>query len=157
MIDHGVTLGDRASHLTSLPYQLAVAALMPEAMYDVAQSPANVPEPVAALMAKTRVTQNERLLARYPKIWPAHVRVAASSGAVHEREVEHIPGDIREPFDTRQVRDKFRRFVTPMLGEEGATRMLSLASTALDREAAAAELVEAIEQACGAHSTPPHR
>jgi hypothetical protein len=44
-----------------------------------------------------------------------------------------------------------------MLGEEGATRMLSLASTALDREAAAAELVEAIEQACGAHSTPPHR
>ena len=39
MIDHGVVAGDRASHLTSLPYQLAVAALAPDAALDVAQSP----------------------------------------------------------------------------------------------------------------------
>jgi len=159
MLDHGVRAGDRASHLTSLPYQLGVAALTPDAMFDVGQSPAAVPEPVAALMGKVMVTQNERLLARYPKTWPAHVRVATSSGAVHEREVEHIPGDIRDPFDARQVNDKFRRFVTPVLGAEGAARMLDLASAALDREGAASQLSDAIEQVCGAHapsqSSPP--
>ena len=31
MIDHGVTAGDRFSHLTSVPYQMAVAALAPDA------------------------------------------------------------------------------------------------------------------------------
>ena len=152
MLDHGVKAGDRASHLTSLPYQLALAALMPEAMFDVGQSPAAIPEPVAALMAKVMVTQNERLLARYPKVWPAHVRVATASGAVHEREVEHIPGDIRAPFDARQVNDKFRRFVAPVPGEEGAARMLGLASAALDRREAASELVDAIEQVCAEHA-----
>ncbi len=149
MLDHGVKAGDRASHLTSLPYQLALAALTPEAMFDVAQAPAAIPEPVAALMGKVMVTQNERLLARYPKVWAAHVRVATSSGAVHEREVEHILGDIREPFDVRQVNAKFRRFVTPVLGEEGAARMLTLASAALDDAPVAARLVAAIEKVCG--------
>jgi 2-methylcitrate dehydratase PrpD len=148
MLDHGVKAGDRASHLTSLPYQLALAALTPDAVFDVGQSPAAIPELVAALMGKVMVTQNERLLARYPKTWPAHVRVATSSGAVHEREIEHIPGDIREPFDARQVNDKFRRFVTPVLGEEGAARVLALASAALDDGPDAARLLEAIEEAC---------
>src|SRR5262249_31413610 len=75
MLHHGVKVGDRASFLTSLPYRLALAALDPDAAFDVTQSPATVPEPVAALMAKVTVTQNERLLACYPKVWPAHVRV----------------------------------------------------------------------------------
>ncbi len=149
MLDHGVKAGDRASHLTSLPYQLAVAALTPEAMFEVGQSPASIPEPVAALMAKVMVTQNERLLARYPKVWPAHVRVATSSGATHEREVEHVPGDVRAPFDAGQLKRKFLRFVTPALGAEGAARLHALASATLDREGAASELMDAIEQACG--------
>jgi 2-methylcitrate dehydratase PrpD len=148
MIDHGVKAGDRASHLTSLPYQMALAVLDPDASFDVGQSPAVVPEPVAALMAKVTVTQNERLLARYPKVWPAHVRVAMRSGAVHEREVEHVPGDIRQPFGAAQVRDKFSRFVTPVLGAEGAAGMAKLASGALDDAKAPLQLFEAIEQAC---------
>jgi 2-methylcitrate dehydratase PrpD len=148
MIDHGVKAGDRASHLTSLPYQMALAVLDPAASFDVGQSPAAVPGPVAALMARITVTQNERLLARYPKVWPAHVRVATRSGAVHEREVEHVPGDIRQPFDAAQVRNKFSRFVTPVLGAEGAARMAKLASGALDDAKAPLQLFEAIEQAC---------
>jgi 2-methylcitrate dehydratase PrpD len=148
MIDHGVVAGDRASHLTSLPYQMALAILAPEATHDVGQSPAAVPAPVAELMAKITVTQNERLLARYPKIWPAHVRVATKSGKVHEKEVEHVPGDIRDPFDAAQVKDKFRRFVTPVLGQDGAARMEARASRALDDGQAALDLLATIEQAC---------
>ena len=33
MIDHGVTAGDRFSHLTSVQYQMAVAALAPDLAY----------------------------------------------------------------------------------------------------------------------------
>jgi 2-methylcitrate dehydratase PrpD len=148
MLDHGVRAGDRASHLTSLPYQMALGVLDPAATFDVAQSPAVLAEPVESLMAKITVTQNERLLARYPRIWPAHVRVATRSGAVQVKEIEHVPGDLRQPFDAAQVRDKFARFVTPVLRAEGAARMAKLASAALDNGEAPLQLLAALEQAC---------
>jgi len=156
MIDHGVTAGDRASHLTSLPYQMAVAVLMPDAAFDVAQSPDSIPGPIAALMAKVKVTPNERLLARYPRVWPAHVRVATASGTVHEKEVEHVPGDVRLPFDDLQVRDKFRRFSVPVAGAEAAARLAALAATSLDQERAALALIDLIERACASVHTPNH-
>src|SRR5262249_30807062 len=105
-------------------------------------------ESVAALMAKVTVTQNERLLARYPKVWPAHVRVVTAAGETHEREVEYVPGDVRAPFDAAQAKDKFRRFAAPVLGREGSERMLVLAGAALDQARGAHELVDAIERAC---------
>src|SRR5262249_50492960 len=151
MLAHGGRAGDRASHLTSLPYQMALAVLDPDAAFDVAQSPAEVSAPVAALMAKVTVTQNERLLARYPKVWPAHVRVATVAGKVHEQEVEDVPGDLRLPFDDAKVKDKFPRFGTPMLGE-GTEKMLGLAAGALSDEQGARETVEAIERICGSSS-----
>src|SRR5205807_10194275 len=40
MIDHGVVAGDRASHLTSVQYQMAVAALEPGGAFDVCRLPA---------------------------------------------------------------------------------------------------------------------
>jgi 2-methylcitrate dehydratase PrpD len=152
MLDHGVKAGDRASFLTSLPYQLAVAALAPAAAFDVGQSSAAVAEPVAALMAKVLVTQNERLLARYPKVWPAHVRVATVAGQTHELEVEYVPGDVRVPFDAVQVKEKFRRFASPVLGGEGAEAMLALAAAALDEGDAPLRLFDAIERACVDHA-----
>src|SRR5262249_17820677 len=42
MIDHGVVAGDRASFLTSLPYQMAAAALAPATLDDLSQMKANV-------------------------------------------------------------------------------------------------------------------
>jgi 2-methylcitrate dehydratase PrpD len=152
MLDHGVKAGDRASHLTSLPYQMALAALAPEAAYEAGQAPAAVPEPVATLMGKVIVTQNERLLARYPKVWPAHVRVATRSGETREREVEYVPGDVRRPFDSAQVKEKFHRFVAPALGREGSETMLALAAAALDHAGGANVLMDAIERAsCSPH------
>jgi len=148
MLDHGVKVGDRASFLTSLPYQLAVAALEPDAAFDVGQSPAAVAEPVAALMKKVMVTQNERLLARYPKVWPAHVRVATVAGETYEQEVEYVPGDVRLPFDAAHVKEKFRRFAAPVLGRERTEAMLALAAATLEPGDASLRLFDAIEQAC---------
>src|SRR5215467_6062395 len=46
MIDHGVVAGDRASHLTSVQYAMAAAALAPEMASDVQQKPTDLPPPV---------------------------------------------------------------------------------------------------------------
>jgi 2-methylcitrate dehydratase PrpD len=148
MLDHGIKVGDRASFLTSLPYQLALAALDPDAAFDVAASPAEVRAPVAALMAKVTVTQNERLLARYPRVWPAHVRVVTVAGETHEQEVEYVPGDVRRPFGTEEVRQKFRRFAASVLGLGGTDEMLTLAAQTLVEPDAPLRLFDAIEQAC---------
>jgi 2-methylcitrate dehydratase PrpD len=147
MIDHGVKAGDRASFLTSLPYQMALAAFDPAAMFDVQRSPEQVSPEVGALMAKIAVAPNERLLARYPKVWSAHVRVVTTAGATHEQEVDYVPGDVRMPFDDAQVRAKLRKFVTPVLGEERSEAMLTLAAGALDHADGARKLVRAIEGA----------
>src|SRR5262252_8072423 len=77
MIDHGVVAGDRASHLTSVQFAMAAAALAPEIAFDVQQAPPDLPPPVRALMAKIKVEADEHLLAGYPETWPARVRVAA--------------------------------------------------------------------------------
>jgi 2-methylcitrate dehydratase PrpD len=146
MIDHGVVAGDRASHLTSVQYCMAVAALAPELAFDVQQAPPEPPPAVRGFMAKTTVEPDERLLADYPRTWPARVRVAAGS-ARHERTVTHVPGDPARAFDRARVHEKFLRFAAPVLGAEGAERMLARGHDAL----AAGEfalLLDEIERTC---------
>src|SRR5438105_1976748 len=46
MIDHGVVAGDRVSHLTSVQYCMALAALAPKAAFDIQQAPAKIPSAV---------------------------------------------------------------------------------------------------------------
>ncbi len=115
MIDHGVVAGDRASHLTSLPFCLAVAAIAPEMAFDVQHSPADLPPGVRDFMSKVKIEADERLLVDYPRTWPARVRVVAGS-AVHERPVAHVPGDPAWAFGRVHSETKFLRFVLPVFG-----------------------------------------
>ena len=153
MIDHGVVAGDRASHLTSMQYAMATAALAPEMAFDVQQTPPDLPPPVRALMAKIKVEADERLLADYPASWPARVRVAAGSTR-HAREVTHVPGDPARPFDRTRVREKFLRFTQPMLGVETAERILARCSDVL-ATGEFSQLMDEIERACSAASPSP--
>ena len=124
MIDHGVMAGDRASHLTSLPYQMAVAAVAPDAALDVAQSPQAVAEPLRALMQRITVVGDDALLADYPAAWPARISVA-TSGGTREHAVTHVPGDPVRPLDRQQLTSKFLSLVTPAIGRERAEDMFS--------------------------------
>jgi 2-methylcitrate dehydratase PrpD len=130
MIDHGVVAGDRASHLTSLPYCMAVAAVAPELAFDVQQSPPDLPPAVRAFMAKIKVEADEGLLADYPRTWPARVCVVAGA-ARHERLVTHVPGDPARPFDRAREREKFLNLVGPIFGEQKAEHILARCSEAL--------------------------
>jgi 2-methylcitrate dehydratase PrpD len=145
MIDHGVTAGDRASHLTSVQYCMAVAALAPEAAFDLQQTSSKLPPGVYGLMAKIKVQADERSLAGYPDSWPARVHVTAGA-ARHERTVAHIPGDPALPFDRASVRKKFLRFSGPAIGLEKAERILTRCSEVL-ASGDFATLADEIEQA----------
>ncbi len=121
MIDHGVTAGDRASHLTSVQYRMAVAALTPEAAYDVQAAPPVLAPGVDSFMDRIRVTPDDSLLADYPRVWPARVRVTAAS-MQHDRLVTHVPGDPARPLDAAGVSEKARRFIAPVLGDAAGRR-----------------------------------
>jgi 2-methylcitrate dehydratase PrpD len=146
MVDHGVAAGDRASHLTSLPYCMAVAAVAPDLAFDVAQSPASLPPAVRAFMDKITVEADERLLADYPRAWAARVSVEAASGR-HERQLTHVPGDPARPFDRARVREKFLRFSEPVVGQAKAEQLFTRCGEAL-AHGQFASLVAEIEQVC---------
>ena len=116
MIDHGVKAGDRASHLTSVQYCMAAAALAPERAFNVQAAAPELAPAMRAFMDRITVTPDESLLADYPRTWPARLCVTAGS-ARHERLVTHVPGDPARPFDRARVREKFLRFTAPVVGE----------------------------------------
>jgi 2-methylcitrate dehydratase PrpD len=144
MVDHGVTIGDRTSFLTSLPYQLAVAAVAPETAYDVAQAHTEVPEPIRAFMAKVTVEPDAALTAHYPIEWPARVEATTSLGR-HIRTVTRVPGDPARRFDETAVRAKFTRFVAAPLGADAAVRLLGHAFGLRDGRTSAVRMIAEIE------------
>jgi len=140
MVDHGI--GDRMSRLTSVPFQIAIAALDPAAAYSVGQHEA-VPPAVSDFMTKVKVSADETLLAGFPKVWRSRVRVQAG-GAWHEREIDRVPGDPARPFDEVAVRDKFRRTSGEAIGADACDRLIDAVLATIDGKASAAQLLERI-------------
>jgi len=97
-------------------------------------------------MAKISVRADEDLLRHYPRSWPAHVVVTASS-ARHEKLVLHVPGDPERPFDESQVAAKFRRVIVPVVGERAAESLLLRSLAVLDE--APGSLLSEIDRAQG--------
>jgi 2-methylcitrate dehydratase PrpD len=73
------------------------------------------------------------------------VTVTTESGTC-ERRVTAVPGDPSRPFSADDVAAKFRRFVTPVIGEKGAEDLLAAASAAVDGRRPPAELMQAVER-----------
>ena len=109
MIDHGVTAGDRFSHLTSVQYQMAVAALDAGAgLWLERAGGADLAGAVGLHGAHPGsggggAARRRRLSAG----WPAHVTVTASGR--RERTVTHVPGDPARPFGEADLKAKFVR------------------------------------------------
>src|SRR5258708_32800717 len=148
MIDHGVVAGERASYLASVPYQMALVALHPDATIDVRQTPESVPAEIRDFMAKISVRADEDLLRHYPKSWPARV-VVTTALARHEKLVLHVPGDPERTLDESQVSAKFWRLVAPLVGDHASEELLPLAFAALDAAGVKA-LPEAMDKSAAA-------
>jgi 2-methylcitrate dehydratase PrpD len=117
MINHGVKAGDRASFMTSLPYQMAIALLEPDAQFALS-APAATPSPaVQSLMSRITVIADDSLLPHYPTEWPARVSLVTSRGR-QETLIRHVPGDPARPMSQASLQAKFDRLVAPVLGEK---------------------------------------
>jgi 2-methylcitrate dehydratase PrpD len=108
MVDHGVRGGDRASHLTSVQFNLALAATQRSGLYDIAHSPEVLPDKVEAFMRKVSVAPDEGLIQHFPASWPARVVVRTARGK-HERTALAVPGDPTRRFDPDGIFDKLAR------------------------------------------------
>jgi len=147
MIDHGIDESDRLSRLTSMPYQLAIAAFDPAAAYDVTQSNV-VSDAERALMDRVKIFADEKLLAGFPAMWSAKVRVMAG-GAVKERILSHIPGDPAHPFDAAAVARKFHAMADRIVGPAAVDALIALSGRVLDGAGGASQLLDKIAQATG--------
>jgi 2-methylcitrate dehydratase PrpD len=148
MVGHGVAAGERASYLTSVPYQMALAALNPDASIDVRQTPQSLPSDIVEFMEKVSVKADESLMHHYPKSWPARVAVTAA-GEAREKTVLHVPGDPERPLDESQIAAKFWRLVAPLVGDHAAEELLRLSLSALDGSGAKA-LLQSLEKSAAA-------
>ena len=151
MIDHGVVTGDRGSHLTSVSYQMALAAFAPDALFDVKQAPERVSGEIGAFMAKVTVKADDDLLRHYPKSWPARLEIATPREK-REKLVIHVAGDPERPFDEREVAAKFQRTTVPLIGERAADDLLRLSLAVIEEEEAARALLAEVERACSSPS-----
>ena len=145
MIDHGVIAGDRASHLTSLQYQMAVAALEPGAADEVGQARGALDPSLEAFMRRITVVADDTLLATYPAAWPARVSVTTAAGT-QERAVTHVPGDPARPSGKEDVATKFVRFAGAAMGGKSAAELFARIVNGRDEDSLG--LVDEIEAAC---------
>lgn len=144
MVNHGVVSGERSSHLTSLPYQLACMALARDSMLDIGQAPASVSEDIQAFMAKVNVQADESLKAYFPRVWPARVAVETRAGR-KEHQVFHVPGDPDRPFGKREARDKFEGALAPLIGNGRTDRLWHASLAVINENASQAELLGEVE------------
>jgi 2-methylcitrate dehydratase PrpD len=145
MIDHGIVEGDRLSWLTSLPYQLAIAALAPEQAFNLSPS-GPLASDIHVFMAKVKVVPDEALMEGFPSLWRARVRVQAG-GAWHEHQIAQIPGDPGRPFTQADVREKFHRLADKAIGADRVERLADEASDVLDGRRTPGPLITSIASA----------
>jgi 2-methylcitrate dehydratase PrpD len=143
MLDHGIEDGDRLSRLTSMPFQIAIAALDSATAFDVAQTSV-VPDAVRAFMCKVKVLPNEDLMEGFPQRLRGAVRVRAS-GIWHEHETLAVPGDPAQPFDEVAIRQKFQRI--SRLPADTCDELISCAFGVIDGDVAPSDLLHRIESA----------
>jgi 2-methylcitrate dehydratase PrpD len=145
MINHGVKAGDRASFMTSLPYQMAVAVLQPDAQFALS-APSGAPSPaLQSLMSRITVVADDDLLPYYPAQWPARVSVVTARGR-QETLIHYVPGDPARPLPQTSLKEKFDRLVTPVLGGKETGPLWRTATEALSSAERPIDLVRRLDQ-----------
>ena len=112
MIDRPHVPAGRQDTFASVQYQLALAALAPERLYDVVRTTVADTPSVRAFMAKVTVTADPALDGAYPEAWPACVTVTTNDGTLRVVEMRRPFGDPGTGFDWGAAVAKFDRTVT---------------------------------------------
>jgi 2-methylcitrate dehydratase PrpD len=109
--------GSRSSTIVSAAYQLGLAALRRERLYDIERASAMQDADVLAFADKVTVVPDEGLLPDFPASFPAEIEVSAK-GTLHRKRVTAALGDPSRPLDDRQLKEK----ADQVFKQAGATR-----------------------------------
>ena len=147
MISRQAVAGDRTSTLVSAAYQIALAALRPEAMYDVGRADMPLDEEIVSLAGRVAVRGDDSpgLMAHFPARFPATVVVKAA-GRTFERLTVEATGDPGRPLDDEALRMKTERILANAGRRGVAENLLELAGSALTDAAAAGTLAATLAE-----------
>ena len=129
MIDHGIVPGNRSSSITSAPYQMALAAYNPAGLYDVSREKGKITSELSTLMDKITVVSDTELIRHFPHTWPARVEIDIGGRTVSST-VTSAPGDPENPFDRKQITEKFHKILDPLLGDVAVTSWTDICTDA---------------------------
>jgi 2-methylcitrate dehydratase PrpD len=134
MLDREPPTASRLASIVNARYQLALAALRPALLDDVARDPVHWSAEIEDWAARVRIFAAPDLDSHYPERWPARV-TAHVRGERHEILVLDSPGDPAMAFGLSEIEDKAQR----ILGE-GGRQTVHLALHACEDDAALARL-----------------
>jgi 2-methylcitrate dehydratase PrpD len=134
MLDREPPTATRLASMVNARYQLALVALRPELLDDVARDPVHWDTQIEDWAGRVRICAAPDLDVHYPARWPARVTAYVGSER-HEILVLDSPGDPAMAFGLPEVEDKAQR----ILGE-GGRQTVHLALRACEDDAALARL-----------------
>ena len=115
MIDRPGFPEDRLGSVTSIRYQLAMAAFYEEDLFDVERKVLRDEKKVHSFMQKIRVKPSDPFTAIYPKKWPGKISLQVD-GKRFEHEVLAPKGDSDQPMTWEDVEQKTKRLTRPFFG-----------------------------------------
>lgn len=108
MIDKPGFPEDRLGSITSIRYQLALAAFHEEDLFDVERKALRDEKKVHSFMQKIHVSPSDSMTAIYPKKWPGKISLRAD-GKRYEHEVMAPQGDSDQPMTWEDIEQKTKR------------------------------------------------
>jgi 2-methylcitrate dehydratase PrpD len=81
---------------------------------------------ITELLARTRVTVEDDLTAKYPAAWPARLTIATRDGATLRAAADYPRGNPENPVSTAALEAKFRTLVEPWLDQAATTAAIEV-------------------------------
>jgi 2-methylcitrate dehydratase PrpD len=109
MIENDARAGDRLSAVVSQRFQIAVAALDRDVLYDIERAGPFAPA-IAAFAQRVTVEPSDDFDDRYPRLWPARVTIVLSDGSERTCTIDDPHGGPRSPLTFVDLQRKSPRY-----------------------------------------------
>ena len=134
MISQPIDRRSRASGYVSAPFQMALAALRREALWDLDRSLVMQDDDLHAFAARISVEADVGLQAAYPARWQGRIQVTTADGVI-TRSVEDAHGDAANPLENEEMEKKAIALLSPALGEAKARAAWATGAQAFESSA----------------------
>jgi 2-methylcitrate dehydratase PrpD len=133
----------RASSYVSAAGQVAVAALAPEALYDVERASVLGAERILRLSQLATVEADTAFDATFPQVWPAELIVETSSGTLHCKVTDPV-GAPSKRIDDAGLLTKSRKVLSHIGMSDAADAVMELSRSAFTQQHAADALARVL-------------